>query len=242
MTTNAIEAEGLGKRYGRRWALRRVDLAIPAGRMVALVGPNGAGKTTLLEIAVGLVRPDAGIIRVTSAEPGPRSLPAVGFVAQDKPLYPDFRVAEHLDLARRLNHAWDAGYARRRLDGLGIDTGLRANQLSGGQRAQVALTLALAKRPRLLLLDEPAANLDPLARRQFLDAVAAEARRTGMTVVHSSHNVAELDRDCDHLVVLRDASVVMAGDVRVLVPPDRDLERVILDALSGPSRATGVAA
>jgi ABC-2 type transport system ATP-binding protein len=240
--TNALEATGLGKRYGRRWALRGVDLAIPAGRVVALVGPNGAGKTTLLEIAVGLVRPDAGAVKVCGAAPGPRSLPAVGFVAQDKPLYPDFRVAELMLLARRLNDCWDATFARRRLDALGIDPRRRANQLSGGQRAQVALTLALAKRPRLLLLDEPAANLDPLARREFLDAVAAEASSTGMTVVHSSHNVAELDRDCDHLVVLRDAAVVVAGDVSRLVPVDRDLEHVILDALAGPSRATGVAA
>jgi len=240
--TTAFEANGLGKRYGRRWALRGVDLAIPAGRVVALVGPNGAGKTTLLETAVGLVRPTVGAVRLFGVAPGPRSLPAVGFVAQDKPLYPDFRVAELMLLAQRLNDSWDPTFARHRLDALGIDPRRRANQLSGGQRAQVALTLALAKRPRLLLLDEPAANLDPLARREFLDAVAAEASSTGMTVVHSSHNVGELDRDCDHLVVLRDAAVVMAGDVSRLVPVDRDLEHVILDALAGPSRATGVAA
>jgi ABC-2 type transport system ATP-binding protein len=237
-----LETIGLGKRYGRRWALRGVDLAIPAGRVVALVGPNGAGKTTLLEIAVGLLRATEGAVHVLGAEPGPRSLPAVGFVAQDKPLYPDFRVVELMRLAQRLNHTWDIGYARRRLDALGIDLRRRAARLSGGQRAQVALTLALAKRPRLLLLDEPAANLDPLARREFLDAVASEAKTTGMTVVHSSHNVAELDRDCDHLVVIRDASVVLAGDVSDLVKPGRDLEGVILAALGPAHDTTEVAA
>jgi ABC-2 type transport system ATP-binding protein len=235
--TTAFEANGLGKRYGRRWALRGVDLAIPAGRVVALVGPNGAGKTTLLETAVGLVRPTVGAVRLFGMAPGPRSLPAVGFVAQDKPLYPDFRVVELLRLARRLNHRWDESYARRRLDALGIDPRRRAAKLSGGQRAQVALTLALAKRPRLLLLDEPTANLDPLARRDFLDAVAGEARTTGLTVVHSSHSVAELNRDCDHLVVIRDAAVVLAGDVARVVPPGRDLEGVILAALGAPSTA-----
>jgi ABC-2 type transport system ATP-binding protein len=237
--TPALEAAGLGKRYGRRWALRGVDLVVPPGRVVALVGPNGAGKTTLLEIAVGLLRPDTGTVVLDGLPPGPRSLPAVGFVAQDKPLYADFRVAELMRLARRLNHRWDAAYARCRLDALGIDPRRRAAQLSGGQRAQVALTLALAKRPRLLLLDEPTANLDPLARREFLDAVAAEAR-SGLTVVHSSHNIAELDRDCDHLVVIRDAAVVLSGEVSLVVPPGRDLESVVLDALGASRR--GVAA
>jgi ABC-2 type transport system ATP-binding protein len=237
----AFEATGLGKRYGRRWALRGVDLAIPAGRVVALVGPNGAGKTTLLEIAVGLIHPSAGTVRVFGAAPGPRSLPTVAFVAQDKPLYADFRVVELIRLAGRLNHGWDTGYARRRLDALGIDPRHRAARLSGGQRAQVALTLALAKHPRLLLLDEPAANLDPLARREFLDAVAAEAEATGMTVIHSSHNVSELDRDCDHLVIIRDAAVVLAGDVARVVPAGRHLEDVVLAAL-GPSSPEEVAA
>jgi ABC-2 type transport system ATP-binding protein len=146
-------------------------------------------------------------------------------------------VVELLRLARRLNHRWDESYARRRLDALGIDPRRRAAKLSGGQRAQVALTLALAKRPRLLLLDEPTANLDPLARRDFLEAVAGEARTTGLTVVHSSHSVAELNRDCDHLVVIRDAAVVLAGDVARVVPPGRDLEGVILAALGAPSTA-----
>jgi ABC-2 type transport system ATP-binding protein len=240
ITMPALEAAGLGKRYGRRWALRGVDLVIPAGRVAALVGPNGAGKTTFLEIAVGLLRPDAGMVRVEGAPPGPASLPRVGFVAQDKPLYSQFRVAELMRLAQRLNPTWDVGYARRRLESLGIDVRDRAGRLSGGQRAQVALTLALAKRPRLLLLDEPAASLDPLARRQFLDAVSTEAAATGMTVVHSSHNIAELDRDCDYLVVVREASVVLAGDVSDVVGRGRDLEAVILDALAQPR--SGVAA
>src|SRR5215831_21003689 len=183
----ALSATGLGKRYGRRWALRGVDLDVPAGRVVALVGPNGAGKTTLLHVTVGLLAPDEGRIAVLGRAPGPDSLADVGFVAQDKPLYRRFRVGETLTLAASLNRRWDRAHALDRLARLGIDPARRVGELSGGQQAQLALTLALAKRPRLLVLDEPAASLDPLARREFLGAVSDEARDAGMTVLHSSH-------------------------------------------------------
>jgi ABC-2 type transport system ATP-binding protein len=230
-TTTALVAAGLGKRYRRRWALLDVDLRIPAGRVTALAGPNGAGKTTLLHLAVGLHEPDRGELRVLGRRPGPDSIADIGFVAQDKPVYRDFPVRDLLHLGRRLNSRWDEGYARRRLAAYDIDLSRRAGRLSGGQQAQVALTLALAKRPRLILLDEPVANLDPLARRDFLSAVAAEAATTGATVVHSSHDVAGLDQHCDHLIVLGAATVRVAGDIRDLLAPGRALEDLIVDTL-----------
>jgi ABC-2 type transport system ATP-binding protein len=229
----ALVAERLGKRYRARWACRGVDLVVPAGRVVALVGANGAGKTTLLHLAVGLIAPDEGSLRVLGRAPGPASLAEVGFVAQDKPLYREFAVRDLVRLGRRLNRRWDDTYVAARLSTLGIPLDRTAGRLSGGQQAQVALTLALGKRPRVLLLDEPAANLDPLARRQFLDSLAAEAAAAGTTVIHSSHDVAELDRACDHLIVMRDGRVALAGDVSDVVPPRAGLEQVVLQRLSG---------
>ena len=232
--TDAVVAAGLSKRYRRHWALRDVNLTIPAGRVTALVGPNGAGKTTLLHLMVGLLRPSAGRLRVLGQEPGPASLPRIGFVAQDKPLLRDFRVRDLVRLGGHLNPTWDHRYANDRLAAYGIDTDRPAGRLSGGQQAQVALTLALAKRPRLLLLDEPAANLDPVARRQFLAAVAAESAATGVSVVHSSHDLAGLDRGCDHLVVLRDSTVVIAGDLADVVPEGVGLDDFIYRVLTEP--------
>ena len=166
----ALDASGLGKRYRQRWALSDCTLQIPEGRVAGLVGPNGAGKTTLLHLAVGLLAPTTGTITVLGGEPasGPGQLAKVGFVAQDTPVYAGLSVADHLRLGAHLNPAWDAAYAERRIDRIGFDPAQRAGKLSGGQRAQLALTLAIAKRPRVLILDEPVASLDPLARREFL--------------------------------------------------------------------------
>jgi ABC-2 type transport system ATP-binding protein len=230
--TSALVASGLGKRYGRRWAVRGVDLRVPYGSVVALVGDNGAGKTTLLHLAVGLFPPDAGGLTVLGRRPGPESLEDVGFVAQDKPLYRDFRVRDLVELGRRLNRRWDRAYVSSRLSELDIPSDRRAGQLSGGQRAQVALTLALGKRPRLLLLDEPLADLDPLARRQFMAAVAAQVAESGTTVVHSSHDLAELNRGCDHVIIMRRGGVILAGDVRDVVPDGTALEDLILTEMS----------
>jgi ABC-2 type transport system ATP-binding protein len=166
----ALHASGLGKRYRQRWALSDCSLQIPEGRVAGLVGPNGAGKSTLLNLAVGLLTPDAGTVTVLDGQPGsgPDQLAKVGFVAQDTPVYAGLSVADHLRLGAHLNPGWDAAYAAARVERLDLDPGQRAGKLSGGQRAQLALTLALAKRPRLLILDEPVASLDPLARREFL--------------------------------------------------------------------------
>ena len=222
--TAAVETSALGRRYGGTWALRDCTLEIPSGSVTALVGPNGAGKTTFLHLAVGLVDPSAGEVRVLGREPQADAadlLPRVGFVAQEHPLYKGFTVAETLRLGRELNPTWDEDLAERRVASLGLPLRKKVGTLSGGQRAQVALTLALAKRPELLLLDEPVAALDPLARREFLQSVMEAVADTGMTVVLSSHIVADLERVCDHLVILAGGRTQLAGPIEEIVAAHR---------------------
>ncbi len=218
-----LAASGLGKRYRRRWALSGCTLEIPAGRVVGLVGPNGAGKTTLLHLAAGLIAPTTGTVEVLGGRPGggPVQLGRVGFVAQDTPVYPGLSVAGHLRMAGYLNPHWDGEAARRRIGQLGIDPRQHAGRLSGGQRAQLALTLAVAKRPDLLILDEPVASLDPLARREFLRSVAGAVAGHGTSVVLSSHLVADLELICDYLVVLVASRVRLAGDIAALLASER---------------------
>jgi ABC-2 type transport system ATP-binding protein len=213
--TNAIEARGLGKRYGRRWALAGCTLAIPAGHVAGLVGPNGAGKTTLISLATGMLAPTTGTIEVLGGPPasGPSQLARVGYVAQDTPTYAGLSVADHLRLGAHLNPRWDAGLARRRVEQLGLDPKQKAGRLSGGQRAQLALTLALAKRPELLILDEPIASLDPVARREFLQVLMRVTAEQELSVVMSSHLVADLERVADYLVVLVASRVRIDGEV-----------------------------
>jgi len=220
-----LETDQLGKRYGKTWALRDCSLHLPAGRVAALVGPNGAGKSTLLHLAVGLLRPDAGTVRVFGTAPygNTAALADIGFVAQDTPLYRDFTAAELITMGGRLNRRWDAALARDRLAQLGIPPGKKVGKLSGGQRAQVALALALAKRPGLLLLDEPVASLDPLARREFLQSLMGSVAETGTTVLLSSHVLADLERTCDYLIVLHAARVKLAGAVDDVVAEHRQL-------------------
>jgi ABC-2 type transport system ATP-binding protein len=217
--TAVLEANGLGKRYGRRQALSDCTLSVPAGRVVGLVGPNGAGKTTLLQLACGLLAPTSGTIKVLGARPaaGPEQLAKVGFVAQDTPTYAGLSVADHLRLGAQLNPGWDADLAASRIGQLGLDPGQRAGKLSGGQRAQLALTVAIAKRPELLILDEPVASLDPLARREFLQSLMEFIAEHGASVVLSSHLVADLERVCDHLIVLAASRVQVAGEVEELL-------------------------
>jgi ABC-2 type transport system ATP-binding protein len=213
--TPALETTGLTKRYGRRSALTDCTLSIPQGHVVGLVGPNGAGKTTLLQLAVGLIRPTDGRIAVLGDRPaaGPEQLARVGFVAQDAPVYGSLSVADHLKLGQKLNPGWDADLAARRIEKLGLDPKQRAGRLSGGQRAQLALTLAVGKRPELLILDEPVASLDPLARREFLQDLMAYAADAGTSVILSSHLIADLERVCDYLVVLTGSRVQVADEV-----------------------------
>jgi ABC-2 type transport system ATP-binding protein len=213
--TAVMEAVGLTKRYGRRHALSDCTLALPAGRVIGLVGPNGAGKTTLLHLACGLLKPTSGTVTVLGAPPatGPEQLARIGFVAQDTPTYPGLSIEDHLRLGAHLNPRWDNALAQSRIGSLGLDPGQRAGKLSGGQRAQLALTMAVAKRPDLLILDEPVASLDPLARRDFLRALMEFVAEQGASVVLSSHLVTDLERVCDYLVVLAASRVQVAGDV-----------------------------
>ncbi len=214
--TDAVQAVGLGRRYRAMWALRDCSLGLPAGSVTALVGPNGAGKTTLLHLVLGLLSPSVGTVTVFGQPMRTdrrHRLGEIAFVAQDHPLYPGFTVAELLRLGRSLNQRWDQRAALERLADLGIPLQRRAGQLSGGQRAQVALTLALAKRPRLLVLDEPVASLDPLARHSFLDRLAGDVSARELTVILSSHVIGELERVCDHLVLLTSGKVRLAGPI-----------------------------
>jgi ABC-2 type transport system ATP-binding protein len=226
---NVIETYGLGRRYGRTWALRGCSLAIPAGRVVGLVGPNGAGKTTLLSLAVGLSAPSAGEIRVLEGlVPGTEpALGRIGFVAQETPLYPYLTVADTLRLVASLSGRFDFGDARARLAALDIPLRRRVGQLSGGQHAQVALAVGLARHPELLVLDEPVARLDPLARHDFMGALLAAVAEDGISVLLSSHVVSELERVCDYLVLLATGRVQVSGDVADLVANHR--------LLSGPA-------
>ena len=214
-----LETSRLGKRYRRLWALADCTLSIPGGHVVGLVGPNGAGKSTLLNLAVGLLAPTAGTIEVLGTPPaaGPAELARVGYLAQDAPVYAGLSVADHLRLGARLNPGWDAELARDRVERLDLDPHQKAGTLSGGQRAQLALTLAVAQRPELLILDEPVASLDPLARREFLADLMEATAEQELSVVLSSHLVADLERVCDYLIVLVGSRVRVAGPVDELL-------------------------
>ena len=205
--------------------------------MVGLVGPNGAGKTTLLHLAVGLLAPTSGTISVLGSPPadGPTQLGRVGFVAQDTPTYARLSVAKHLRMGAWLNPSWDNELAERRIAQLNLDPRQRAGSLSGGQRAQLALTLAIAKRPELLLLDEPVASLDPLARREFLQNLMEVVAAHGVSVVLSSHLVADLERVCDYLIVLTDSHVQLAGEVDALLASHSRLSGTRRDPQSLPA-------
>jgi ABC-2 type transport system ATP-binding protein len=219
---NVVEASGLGKRYRGTWALRECTLEIPAGRVAALVGPNGAGKSTLLNLAVGLSVPSAGAVTVLGGRRAgsPAALDGIAFVAQDTPVYKSLSVADMIYLTRSLNRRFDQAFAKTRLAELGIPLKRRAGKLSGGQQAQLALTLALARRPRLLVLDEPVAMLDPVARHDFMATVLAAASADGVSVLLSSHVLTELERVADYLILLSRGQVRLAGDVDELLAAD----------------------
>ncbi len=231
---NVVETAGLGKRYGHSWAVRECTLAIPAGHLAALVGPNGAGKSTLMNMTAGLAVPSAGTVAVLGGQrAGSRAaLDGIAFMAQDAPLYKSLSAADMLHMTRNLNRRFDQHYAQARLAELGIPLGKKAGKLSGGQQAQLALTLALARRPELLILDEPLAALDPLARQDFLATVMAAMADDGVSVVLSSHALAELERVADYLIVLAGGQLRAAGltddllaSHRVLTGPAAEADR-----------------
>jgi ABC-2 type transport system ATP-binding protein len=228
-----LETTGLSRRYGRRWALSDCTLEIPPGHVVGLVGPNGAGKTTLLHLAVGLLSPTSGAIRVLGDRPahGSAQLARVGFVGQQTPVYAGLSIADHLRFGAWLNPSWDRDLAERRIEQLDLDPGQKAGELSGGQRAQLALTMAIAKRPEFLVLDEPVASLDPLARREFLQHLMESVAEHGLSVVLSSHLVSDLERVCDYLIVLVSSRVQVAGEMEDLLASHH--------RLTGPRRDPG---
>lgn len=231
-----LETNALTKRFGRVDALRNCDVALPAGKVTGLVGPNGAGKTTLLQLAVGLRSATSGTIRVLELDPASDAvtlLSRVGYVGQDRPLYRDLSVAETLALGRRLNDRWDDAYARARLARFHIPLGRPVQALSTGQHAQVALTLALGKRPELLLLDEPVANLDPVARLELLEELMVAVAEGGLTVVLTSNILGDVERICEHVAILVDGRIRVAGDIDQL---EHDHYVVI-----GPRRGTDAA-
>ncbi len=247
---NVVEASGLGKRYGSSWALRECTLAVPAGHVTALVGPNGAGKTTLLNMAVGLVAPSAGTVTVLGGRPpgSPGALDGIAFVAQDTPVYKNLSVRDMLHLTANLNRRFDQPYAETRLGELGIPLKRKAGRLSGGQQAQLALTMALARRPKLLVLDEPVAMLDPVARHDFMASVLMAAADDGVSVLLSSHVLAELERVASYLILLSRGRMQVAGEVddllathRILTGPaaeaDRYAQRPVVHIRRGGAQA-----
>jgi ABC-2 type transport system ATP-binding protein len=235
---NVIETSGLGKRYRQTWALHECTLAVPAGHVAALVGPNGAGKTTLLNLTVGLATPTAGVVTVLGGSPAgsAAALDGIAFVAQDTPLYKNLSVTDMMHLTRNLNRQFDQEYALARLGELGIPLKRKAGKLSGGQQAQLALTLALARRPQLLVLDEPLANLDPLARHDFMATVMATVAEEGVSVVLSSHVLAELERVADYLILMSGGRVRVADEVDHLL----STHRILTGPAAEPDRPAGL--
>jgi len=215
-----VETTALTKRYGPVTALADCDLALPRGKVTGLVGPNGAGKTTLIHLAIGLLRPTAGIVRVfghDSTREISKILPRVGFVAQDRPLYRDLTILESLELGRRLNERWDPDYALARVRRFGLPLSRKIKTLSTGQRAHVATSLALGKRPELILLDEPVANLDPVARLALLEELMSVVAEDGLTVIFSANALADVERVCEHIVILVNGRPRLAGDTEELI-------------------------
>jgi len=231
----AIATSGLSKRYRKVSALTDCTVTVPEGRITALIGPNGAGKTTLLHLLAGLALPTAGEMTVNGATPrqDPAFLADIGFLAQEIPLYRRMSAADHIRVGAHLNPRWDGASVQERLTSLNIPLDRAVGKLSGGQRAQVALALTLAKQPRLLLLDEPVAALDPLARRNFLGVLAGAVAANGLTVVMSSHLVADMERVCDHLIMLSSSRVQLCGDIedllaehQILVGPRKEITAI----------------
>jgi ABC-2 type transport system ATP-binding protein len=234
-SSSAISTHGLGKRFGDAWALEECTIEVPRGRVSALVGPNGAGKTTLLRLLVGLAAPSAGDAWVLDRRPEQSEdyLASIGYLAQDVPLYRRLSADEHLRLGAHLNREWDDVGARERLTRLNIPMDRPVSTLSGGQRAQVGLGLALAKKPQILLLDEPVAALDPLARLEFLASLTEAVADGGLSVVLSSHLLHDLERVCDHVLLLAAGHAQLCEEIdtvltthRMLVGPKRPLSSI----------------
>ncbi|HQU25456.1 MAG TPA: ABC transporter ATP-binding protein [Acidimicrobiales bacterium] len=241
MTTPVIETDGLAKRFGRKWGLRDCTLSVPPGKVAALVGPNGAGKSTLLRMAAGLSRPTSGLIRVLGRVPSANDaslLQRVGYLDQERPLYRGFRVEEMFRFGEGTNPRWNMARAQAYVDQLGISLRDRVNGLSGGQQAQVALTMCLAKQPELLVLDEPAAELDPVAREDLLRLLMREVAEQGTNVVLSTHALGDVGSICDYLIIMTHSRVVLADDLEFVVESHRFLSATSSNAPALPEGVT----
>jgi len=242
--TPAVETVELSKRYRRRWAVRDCTLAIPTGRIAALAGPNGAGKSTLLRMLAGLTTPTGGEIRVLGRDretSDQELLGWIGYLDQERPLYRGFSVAEMLRYGRETNPGWDDDRAHKYLDDLAIPLAARIGKLSGGQQAQVALALCLAKRPPVLLLDEPSGALDPVAREDLMHVLLQAVVDDGITVLLASHAISDLAAVCDYVVILSAARVQLAGELERVLATHRLLIGSTDRTFGLPSDSTVVA-
>ena len=220
MKESAIETVDLGRRYGRRWVLENCDLQVPVGTVTGLVGPNGAGKSTLMRLCAGLSRPTTGHVSILGDEIRPNGtghLAHIGYLDQHRPMYRSLRVEEAMRVGRRLNTRWDDDAARTWIAELGVPPRARLSALSEGQATMVALVVCLAKVPEVVVLDEPLASLDPLARRQLIETLLGAVTDRRTTVFLSSHIVSELEPVCDHLVIMSEGRVSIAGSVESLL-------------------------
>jgi ABC-2 type transport system ATP-binding protein len=235
-----IETEALTKRFRRRTALDECSLAVPRGRVAALVGPNGSGKTTLLRLLAGLSKPTEGRITVFGEAMSASNVnlrARVGYLDQDRPLYPWWHVREILEFGRRINPAWDSEFAARHLASLDIDMNSRVRDLSGGQRAQVALAVCFAKRPELVLLDEPAADLDPVARQDLLQNITEIFADNESSVLMSTHAIDDVAAICDYVIILSQSRIVLSEDLDYVLESHRLLSRGLDDGVSVPRGA-----
>jgi ABC-2 type transport system ATP-binding protein len=221
---NPLSADAVGKRYRTRWAVRDCGFTVPEGKVVALVGPNGAGKSTLLRMAAGLVRPTTGELRTFGTPVHGRIHPDVAFLAQNRSLYRDLTVRELTRAVGAMNDRWSADRVREVLGLLaGVDPDAKVGTLSAGARTQVAIAMALGRLPRLLLLDEPLSDLDPLARDETLRIIMTEVADRGTTVVMSSHLLSDLREVCDHILLLDEGRVQLDGDIEEVLAAHRIL-------------------
>ena len=236
-----IETEALTKRFRRRTALSECSLSVPRGRVVALVGPNGSGKTTLLRLLAGLSRPTEGRVSVFGEEMSMSNTDLrsrVGYLDQDRPLYERWRVREILEFGRRTNPAWDADFAAQHLARLDIDLESLVKNLSGGQRAQVALAVCFAKRPDLVLLDEPASALDPVARQDLLQNITELFADNEASVLMATHAIDDVSAICDYVIILSKSRVVLSEDLDYVLESHRLLSRGVDDGVPVPRGAT----
>lgn len=226
MMTRVLETTGLAKRFGRKWALRDCSVSVPSGKVVALVGPNGAGKSTLLRIAAGLSRPTSGTVKVLDQVPSgndPALMRRVGYLDQERPLYRGFRVEEMFRFGAGTNPTWNMDTAHAHVEQLGISLRDRVGNLSGGQQAQVALTMCLAKQPELLILDEPAAELDPVARQDLLRLLMGDVAERGTSVILSTHALSDVGSICDYLIIMSRSRIVLHDDLDYVLESHRFL-------------------